>query len=178
MAKAAGIELAGKIVDHAFDLRKELEARKGNDSARSVSIEITNKLSEELSLGSKATTHGAWTSSAMPPRNIPTEGFGACIAESHGTFTGVEGYAKYDIGNTGFDLWIMFNNPYVGSNSNAAYVLKPGPDGTVNMWTLLGNPPPYRAIMAGGEGDNCYLNITLGKMLPFFCRRHFLIDIL
>ncbi len=98
-------------------------------AARSVTCIVKNESKQHnLVLCEAALDHGIWSASP-PPDRIPFGTETTWGAESDGFMTGTEGHATYSVGDTGAELVIYWDNPFVGANTFTQALHAPKPDG-------------------------------------------------
>jgi hypothetical protein len=109
---------------------------------RSTQIIFANLTNLTFQRGEIHLDHGIWTEGALPPETIPPVKRVHWESESQGFATGTEGHVRYKspIG----ELYIYWDNPYVGSNDYRVEV-----------------PKGYKCDKVGGDGNNATYSITL-----------------
>jgi hypothetical protein len=82
---------------------------------RSVVCRVINESEHNLVLSHHALDHGSYDT--PPPPGIPPQTSAEWTSSTAGFLTGTEGRASYDIGATGEQLTVYWNNPFVGQNA-------------------------------------------------------------
>jgi Aegerolysin len=86
--------------------------------ARSVQCLLINATPIPLTLitSSQILEGGKWSDGEMPPATVTDTSPGRWASQSHGFFTGTEGRVSYNIGDTGKQIHMHWDNPYSGSD--------------------------------------------------------------
>jgi cell division septation protein DedD len=132
-------------------------------SLRSVTATIQNRTGETLTCGSADLTTGQWAS--LPPDTLAANADVQFRIESIAQQTiattgaikgpgGPSGAVTMAIGQTGYGIRYGWDNPIVGSNSNACTVERDG--ATVTS-------APYRCVITGGKGNQATPVILVTK---------------
>ena len=113
-------------------------------AARSTRITLRNETGQVLTHVSDSLSGGEWTDPLTPPASIAPGAVVWWQSESDGIATGTEGRAAYRIGDSGDQLDVHWDNPYVGTN-----------------FYEQGISGPYGLYFEGGKGDNTEVVYTL-----------------
>jgi hypothetical protein len=81
---------------------------------RSVECKVENQSEHELRLVHQELEWGSFD--AEPPPVIPSGGTGAWRSSTDGFMTGTEGFVRFEVGSTGAQFEVYWNNPFIGEN--------------------------------------------------------------
>lgn len=117
----------------------------------SMLVSLANETSETLYLPSSGLGSGIWatqpTQTLKPGKTMTFQSTG------DGGGKGTAGHVHYDIGATREKLFIDWNNPYVGDNTNRV---------------RIDNENRFRWTTEDGWGDRATYWVTISKCLTFF----------
>ena len=113
-------------------------------SARSTTVKLQNTTDFTLTLINAELDHGIWSQNQYPPRTIGPKSEGSWMSESDGFMTGTEGSVTYQLSDSKGNVYIEWDNPYIGSNSYKHTA-----------------PAGFEISQSGGSGDNAVVTFTL-----------------
>ncbi|MEA2190904.1 MAG: hypothetical protein QOI73_1025 [Solirubrobacteraceae bacterium] len=113
-------------------------------ASREINVTFHNDSDQALELAQQQLPHGCWGDTS-PPQHIDVGATTAINSHSCGVATGTEFALDYRLTNSGQNLHMHYDNPFVGSNSYSDQA-----------------PQGYQVARTGGDGNEAHLDVHFG----------------